>query len=65
MAFCSSVPVQQNPLSSLKRDTLLDLQKVANSAAPQVVYQKSEKKLHHGNKQGIWLFSHLFANEKT
>lgn len=53
MAFCSSVPVQQNPLSSLKRDTLLDLQKVANSAAPQVVYQKSEKKLHHGNKQGI------------
>lgn len=50
MAFCSSVPVQQKPLSSVKTDALLDLQKVTNSTASQVVYQKSEKKLHHGNK---------------
>lgn len=50
MDFCSSMPVWQKHLSSLKKEALLDLQKVTNSTAPKVVYQKSEKESHYSNK---------------
>lgn len=44
------MPVWQKDLSSLKEEALLDLEKITNGAAPEVVYQESEKELHHRNK---------------